>query len=158
MHHEHRGFDQTDPDASAALEDALPIVAELLTERAKPQPKDVDLLRAWRGYIAEIEERLALVADRAGCDVGELERLAAAQLGTRRSAPAPTCADLVPAEPPRKAPPTFSELNTELAELAGEVAELTRDQKRIDIAMREKITRMNVVRKLLFPHGRRRGL
>ncbi len=155
MHHDHRGFDQADHDATQALEDALPVVAELLNEKLKPQPKAVDDLRAWRERIEDLHQQLAPIAARIGWSVNELEKTAEAELrqqlrGSLATRPEPI------APPARPAPPTFGELALEMEALGREVAAIGAEQSRLYKLEREKLTRMNIVRKLLYPHGRLR--
>lgn len=97
MHHNHRAFDDRDPDASQALEDALPIVEALLLERAKPEPRGAEMRTAWHARVAEIRADLEGPAFRAGCTANELEELAIAEIRHRgarlpRQAPSFTAA------------------------------------------------------------------
>ena len=142
MHHNPRAFDERDPDATQALEDAIPIVEELLAERLKAEPRGHEPRQAWLAYIVEIRSRLTGLATRAGCSVNELEEIAGAEIRQRLR------------RQPRQAPPFtsptapdvgFKELAQQLAGFELKRAELHEEERKLIAARNRVAGQLNAV-------------
>lgn len=162
MLHDQRAFDRAlNPDAAQALDNALEPMVMLLAEQRKPQPSNVDDLRAWRDQIAEYEDQLRSIAERGGIALDDLKAAATrliAKGGARVvSAETPAPAPRAPRQDPHQARISASQA------AAVELERVTREQmeksQQIVALLREQAVlakQAAKARKILFV-GRGRG-